>query len=75
MSMTESHLRRRLSHLESECDMLARAGDNLSLQLQEAYRLLQAYEPAFVAEKLGIPYTAPAADSAGPSCDQSTACD
>ena len=60
MAAIESSLRRRMAALESECETLASAVDRLSVQLQEAYQLLQKYEPDTVAVKMGLtPQSAP----------------
>ena len=59
MSMMRESLQRRLSHLENECDILAQAVDSLSAQLEEAYRRLQQFDPAFVAQKLAIAMRSP----------------
>ncbi|MCK8779097.1 hypothetical protein M0654_03765 [Rhizobium sp. NTR19] len=60
MSMMISSLKRRNEALQNECDSLAGGIDHLSNQLQEAYQLLQKYEPAYVAEKMGVPVLQPA---------------
>ncbi|KQR75738.1 hypothetical protein [Rhizobium sp. Leaf341] len=65
MSMMIGSLKRRNEALQNECDTLAGAIDNLSLRVQEAYELLQKYEPAWVAEKMG--FAPPAGEPADPS--------
>ncbi len=60
MTALEASLKRRLGALETECETLASAVDRLSVQLQEAYQLLQKYEPDTVAMKMGLtPQPAP----------------
>ena len=54
MTALESSLKRRMAALEGECDTLASAVERLSVQLKEAYQLLQKYEPDYVAEKMGL---------------------
>jgi prefoldin subunit 5 len=54
MSMLVQSLKRRNEALSAECDALARAIDNLSVQLEEVYRVLQQHDPAYVAAKTGI---------------------
>jgi hypothetical protein len=63
--MIIASLKRRNEALQNECDTLAGAVDNLSHQLTEAYQLLKPYEPAYVAEKMGMPAPGPAIEASG----------
>lgn len=60
MSMIISSLKRRNEALQNECDALAQGVDNLSVQLHEAYQLLQKHEPDYVRAKLNPEATASA---------------